>query len=276
MPAADGWRLPLADIRVVDCTAWWAGPVATAALAGLGADVIKVESVTRPDNMRFASTRPPTHDRWWEWSPIFHAANAGKRGVTFDLSRPEGSEMFERLLQTADVLVENFTPRVMEQFGFGWDRVHSLNDQLDHGADAGLRSRRAVAGPDRLRPDHGVPDRHVLVDGVRRGAPGVGAGGLRPLGRDACGHCHHARPDGARPTWRGHAWSRRPWSSPCSMPQRNRWSSTARAGRCSVVTGTGVRRPPPKGSTPVPAKTEWVAIAVASDDQWRSLRSLAG
>ena len=94
-----------------------------------GADVIKVESVTRPDNMRFASTRPPTADRWWEWSPIFHAANAGKRGVTFDLSRPEGSEMFERLLQTADVLVENFTPRVMEQFGFGWDRVHSLNDR---------------------------------------------------------------------------------------------------------------------------------------------------
>ena len=80
--------------------------------------------------MRFASTRPSSHDRWWEWSPIFHAANIGKRGVTFDLSRPEGAEMLERLLRTADILVENFTPRVMEQFGFDWDRVHALNDEL--------------------------------------------------------------------------------------------------------------------------------------------------
>ena len=95
----DGWRLPLDGIRVVDCTAWWAGPVATAALAALGADVIKIESVTRPDNMRFASTRPSSEDRWWEWSPIFHAANTGKRGVTFDLSRPEGAEMLERFLR---------------------------------------------------------------------------------------------------------------------------------------------------------------------------------
>ena len=126
----DGWRLPLSGVRIVDCTAWWAGPVTTAALAALGADVIKVESLTRPDNMRFASTRPPSHNRWWEWGPIFHAANIGKRGVTFDLSSSEGAEMLERLLRTADVLVENFTPRVMEQFGFDWDRVHALNDEL--------------------------------------------------------------------------------------------------------------------------------------------------
>ncbi len=126
----DGWRLPLAGVRIVDCTAWWAGPVTTAALAALGADVIKVESLTRPDNMRFASTRPSSEDRWWEWGPIFHAANTGKRGVTFDLSRPEGAEMLERLLRTADILVENFTPRVMEQFGFDWDRVHALNGEL--------------------------------------------------------------------------------------------------------------------------------------------------
>ena len=85
--ASAGWRLPLHGIRVVDCTAWWAGPAATGVLASLGADVIKVESVTRPDFMRLSSTRRPTEAHWWEWAPIFHAANAGKRGVTVDLTR---------------------------------------------------------------------------------------------------------------------------------------------------------------------------------------------
>ena len=123
--------LPLSGVRVVDCTAWWAGPAATAALACLGADVIKVESITRPDLMRYASTRPPTTDEWWEWSPAVphrqrreagdHArphATRGHRGVRAPCSR------------TADVLVENYTPRVMEQFGLGWDRVHEINPDL--------------------------------------------------------------------------------------------------------------------------------------------------
>ena len=199
----DGWRLPLADIRVVDCTAWWAGPVATAALAALGADVIKIESVTRPDNMRFASTRPPTHDRWWEWSPIFHAANAGKRGVTFDLSRPEGSEMFERLLQTADVLVENFTPRVMEQFGFDWDRVHSLNDQLimvrmpAFGLDGPWRDRTGFAQT--MECLTGMS----WLTGFAEGPPVLVRGACDPLAGMHAVIASHARADGTRSRWRG-------------------------------------------------------------------------
>ncbi len=126
----ESWHLPLTGVRVIDCTAWWAGPMATEVLACLGADVIKVESVTRPDFMRYASTRPPTDDRWWEWGPLFHAANVGKRAITLDLGRPEGIEVFERLAGTADVLVENYTPRVMDQFGLGWDRLHGINPDL--------------------------------------------------------------------------------------------------------------------------------------------------
>ena len=76
--------------------------------------------------------------------------------------------------------MENFTPRVMEQFGFDWDRVHALNDRAHHGPDACLRSRRPVAGSNGVRPDDGMSDRHVLVDGIRRRPPGAGEGGLRP------------------------------------------------------------------------------------------------
>jgi crotonobetainyl-CoA:carnitine CoA-transferase CaiB-like acyl-CoA transferase len=122
--------LPLTGIRILDCTAWWAGPSATHVLAALGADVLKIESVKRPDLMRTSSTRPPTEDGWWEWGALFHAANTGKRGVTLDLSRPEGIDIFERLVGSADVLVENYTPRVMEQFGLDWDRLHAINPSL--------------------------------------------------------------------------------------------------------------------------------------------------
>ena len=123
-------RLPLSGIRVVDCTAWWAGPSATNVLAALGADVVKVESVERPDQMRFSGTRRPPAENWWEWGPIFHAVNTGKRGVTVDLGAQDGIDVFRRLLRWADVFVENYTPRVMDQFGLTWDSVHELNPEL--------------------------------------------------------------------------------------------------------------------------------------------------
>ena len=123
-------RGPLAGLRVVDCTAWWAGPSATNVLAALGADVVKVESVERPDQMRFSSTRRPPAENWWEWGPIFHAVNTGKRGITIDLGAEDGIGVFRRLLRSADVFVENYTPRVMDQFGLTWDTVHELNPEL--------------------------------------------------------------------------------------------------------------------------------------------------
>jgi crotonobetainyl-CoA:carnitine CoA-transferase CaiB-like acyl-CoA transferase len=126
-PPSSARALPLEGVRVVDFTAFWAGPSATHMLAGLGADVIKVESVQRPDGMRFSSTRPPSVDRWWEWGPVFHGANANKRAVTLDMGRPEGLELAKQLIAQADAVVENFTPRVMENFGLSWDVVHATN-----------------------------------------------------------------------------------------------------------------------------------------------------
>ena len=72
--ATPGPSLPLDGVRIIDCTAWWAGPAATHALACLGADVIKVESVSRPDLMRYTSTRRPPDPQWFEWGPLFHGA----------------------------------------------------------------------------------------------------------------------------------------------------------------------------------------------------------
>ncbi len=124
-----GARLPLDGIRIIDFTAFWAGPSATQLLGALGADVIKVESIQRPDGMRFTSAKPASVDQWWEWGFVFHGANANKRSVTLDLNRPEGLELVLRLIADADVVVENFSPRVMENFGLGWDTIHATAPQ---------------------------------------------------------------------------------------------------------------------------------------------------
>jgi crotonobetainyl-CoA:carnitine CoA-transferase CaiB-like acyl-CoA transferase len=120
---------PLAGLQVLDLTTWLAGPIATHTFAGLGADVIKVESCQRFDNMRLAGTRRYSDDFWWEYAPLFHGVNAGKRDVTLDLTSPDGRRLARDLVARSDIVIENGTPRVLDHLGLGWDVVHRLNDQ---------------------------------------------------------------------------------------------------------------------------------------------------
>lgn len=124
---ADG-RLPLEGLRVLDMTAWWAGPSATHMLACLGAEVIHVESITRPDGMRMTGGMAAAHFAdWWEASQIFLAVNCNKKGITIDLDQAAGKALIERLVTECDAVVENFTPRVLDGFGLTRDRINELN-----------------------------------------------------------------------------------------------------------------------------------------------------
>lgn len=122
--------LPLDGVRVVDLTAFWAGPAATHLLAMLGADVVKIESVQRPDGMRFAGGFRADVERWWEYSWVFHGVNSGKRSVTLDLGSADGRALFGRMVAEADVVVENFTPRVMENFGLSYEELCGFNERI--------------------------------------------------------------------------------------------------------------------------------------------------
>jgi crotonobetainyl-CoA:carnitine CoA-transferase CaiB-like acyl-CoA transferase len=133
-PARPEWNgtaevdaLPLSDIRVTDFTAFWAGPVATQFLGALGADVIKLEGVRRPDGMRFSAGRPPDWDQWWEWGPVFLCSNNNKRGISVELSNEDGRAIALELIATSDLVLENFSPRVMENFGLDWDVISATN-----------------------------------------------------------------------------------------------------------------------------------------------------
>ena len=122
--------LPFAGLRILDFTMFWAGPFVGHFLATLGAEVIKVESIQRPDGIRFASTQQPTADRWWEWCGMFHGMNVGKRGITLDLSRPRGVELARALIARSDALVENFSPRVFDNAGLRWEELARDNPGL--------------------------------------------------------------------------------------------------------------------------------------------------
>ncbi len=144
-------RMPFFQrLRVVDLSHVWVGPLATRILAELGADVIKIERPNPPETARtLFPAANDTSGEYWNRSPYFHARNASKRGMSLDLSSPAGRDVFQRLLAGADVLVENFTPRVMRAFGLDYETLRrsypslimaSISGYGQSGPDAGRRS----------------------------------------------------------------------------------------------------------------------------------------
>jgi crotonobetainyl-CoA:carnitine CoA-transferase CaiB-like acyl-CoA transferase len=131
--AQPGGAGPLAGIRVVDLSTVFAVPYLGALLADLGAEVIKVEAPQRLDQTRswfgpFYDNEPG--DEWWNRSGIFQVVNRGKRSLTLDLAQPEGRAVLHDLLRTTDVLLDNFTPRVMRRWGTTYEDVSKANPRL--------------------------------------------------------------------------------------------------------------------------------------------------
>src|SRR3972149_381227 len=132
----------LEGVRVLDLTWVLAGPFASMVLCGLGADVIKVE-------------RPPIGDVARMTAPIvngescyFLSVNRGKRSIVIDLKNEAGRELFLRLAERVDVVMENFTPGTMDALGLGYDVLSQRNPRLIYAATSGF----GQTGPDRLRP----------------------------------------------------------------------------------------------------------------------------
>ncbi len=117
---------PLADLRVVDCATVVAGPGCARYLADFGADVVKVERPDGGDTTRVMGWRDPADDvaLWWK------LAGRGKRTVVLDLKSAEGFDAMQRLLEDADVLVENFRPGTLERLGLAPDLLLARNPRL--------------------------------------------------------------------------------------------------------------------------------------------------
>jgi CoA:oxalate CoA-transferase len=133
---------PLEDIRILDLTWVLSGPYAAMLLCDLGADVIKVERPPWGDIAR--TTSPYVNGR----SGYFFSINRGKRSLALDLQQAAGRELFLRLVEKADVVMENFTPGTMERLGVGYETLGARNPRLIYAATSGF----GQTGPYRDKP----------------------------------------------------------------------------------------------------------------------------
>jgi len=118
--------LPLSGVRVIDVGNFLAGPYAASMLGEFGAEVLKVEHPIAGDPMRRFGTATSQPDATLKW--LSEARN--KKSVTIDLRQPEGVQLFLKLVAKSDVLIENFRPGTMEEWGLGWKELSAANPGL--------------------------------------------------------------------------------------------------------------------------------------------------
>ena len=131
--------MPLSLIRIIDLTINYAGPMTTMFLADMGAEVIKVESIQRIDDQRGIKWPPKgllrypdkePGERPWNRNANFNQINRNKLGLTLDLTHPRGKIIFLELVKTADIVVDNFSARVMGNLGLTYEVLKGVKPDI--------------------------------------------------------------------------------------------------------------------------------------------------
>jgi len=279
-PASSQHALPLAGLRVLDLTAWWAGPAATHLLATFGAEVIHVESTSRIDGLRtVGGMMAGNYPDWWEASPHFLHTNTNKLGITLDLSKPAGLALIERLVAKSDVVVENFTPRVLDGFGLGWERIRALNPR----AILMRMPAFGLSGPWRDHTGFAQTMEQLAglawVTGHASDQPRIPRGPCDPIAAMHASFAALVALAERNVTGRGiHVESTMVESAlNIAAEQVVEWSAY---GRRMEREGNRSALAAPQGLYPCadgPGATDkWLALSIASDAQWRALRSALG
>ena len=265
----------LSGYRVLDFGWVLAGALPGMILADMGAEVIKVETRQRLDYMRLG--RPIVGDQPDpEQNPMFHNVNRGKLSVTLNISEPDAVELAKRLASRCDVVIENFSPGVMERLGLGYETLRDIKPDIimasisSTGQEGPLRDLRAYA------PSIGSLSGLDSTMGYEGGGPL----GLKHAFGDICGALHAV------------------FAIVSSLYNRNRTGEGRYIDvsmlRATVVTQgvglmehalTGRSLQPrgnydptmvPYGNYPCAGDDKWVSIAVATEDEWADLLEAMG
>ena len=266
----------LEGLRVVDLSMGWAGPLAAMVLSDFGAQIIKVESITHLDWWRSDFTGGDPDDRPYEKVPYFIGVNRNKFDCTLDLTKPRALELLKDLISIADVLVENFTPRVMSNFGLTYDVVSEINPSLimlsmpafgssgpwrDYGAYGNTID--VLAGVAGLT---GYPDRSPILASNAYGDPVSGIGGAIGLSMALVARHRTGRGQHVELSHQDLAIHH------VSQTLMDFVMNGRVAGR------QGNRHPwmSPHGVYPCKGEDSWIAVAVATEDEWSSLCRVLG
>ena len=262
---------------MIDFSMGWAGPICTRTLADLGADVIKIEAIQYPDWWRGVDRRPAyVLERMYEKSVRYCIMNRNKRGITLDLTRPQGLQLAKRLLADADLVVDNYSVEVLPKLGLGYEVLRQLNPKLvmmsmsAFGTGSIHRDCRAYGST--LEQGSGLPS----VVGDANGPPvmshiafGDAVGGLNGCAAVLIALIH------ARLTGKGQFIDLA--QIECMMPFAAPWI-TAHSIDGSAPAKYGNRHPDfvPHGCFPCAGSDNWIVVAVSSDAMWPKLCKLLG
>lgn len=266
---------PLSGLRIMDLTAFWAGPSATAVLAALGADVVKVEGVKRPDGLRYAGGWPPSREGWWETGPMFLAVNENKRGLSLEMTTAEGQALARRLAGQCDIVIENFSPRVMGNLGLDWEAVSGANPTAlmvrmpAFGLDGPWRDRVGFAQT--MEQVSGL----AWMTGEADGPPVIPRGACDPIAGLHAAFAVLVALEHRHRTGDGALVEVTMVEAALNVAAIGVIEQTA-YGRSLSREGNRGPAASPQGVYRCEGSDEWVAIAVTTDEQWEALVAVTG
>ena len=180
---------PLEGIRILELGMVFVLPLAITPLAAMGADVIKIESEVRPEQSRWGPQPNNTmHEPAYNYGGSFHMLNRNKRGITIDLSKPRGRELFLQLVAVSDVVAENFTPRVLRNLDLTYEKLAEVNPRIILLSSSGFGHSGPWQNYRAYGPVTEAVDGLMVLTGYEEGPPQRGgSGGLGVTFPDVAG-----------------------------------------------------------------------------------------
>ncbi len=273
---------PLEGIRVLDSTYVFALPYAGGLLADLGAEVIKVEGPGRPDVSRtggYSGCFPDGElgDDWWNRASTYNLLHRGKRSLTLDLTKPEARKVFQELVGISDVVMENYTPRVMRNWGLDYASLRSIKPDLIMVSNTGYGHGDGPYSdyPAQATTQEGTHG-HCWVTGYVNGPPSkVGASYVDFLSTWSAVFAVAAALRCRNRTGKGQ-WVDLAMYQSGAMFISEYIMDYMVNGRVGERMGNRHPGRAPQGCYPALGEDQWVVLSVGSDEQWAALANLMG